>query len=155
MTTTYSRPDTIAGNAIDPAAPDADLDPAGALCGAADGQWTCTRRPHHTEDHRAAYDVGGDGPTGAVAYAWTSTAEDRHSPVLPVALALARFADAFQHADTAYEVGPALACAEVDALADLLRADGHGDTADMWLHAHAATDDEGDAHDPATGRRKD
>ncbi len=65
-----------------------------------------------------------------------------------------RLADLFRSTDTAYEVGPTLQCTEADAIADLLRAAGHTNSADVWLHAHAATDDEGDEHDPATGRRK-
>jgi hypothetical protein len=55
------------------------------------------------------------------------------------------------NADTAYEVAPHLQCVEADAFAELLRTEGHHDAAAIWLHAHAATDDDGDSHDPATG----
>jgi len=75
MHITYERPTTI-GEQIDPAAPDADLDPTGAECAATTNdvgglEWRCTRRPNHTDDeHRAAFDVHGGGPTGEVAFAW-------------------------------------------------------------------------------------
>jgi hypothetical protein len=75
MHITYERPTTI-GEQIDPAAPAADLDPTGAECAATTYdvggfEWHCTRRPNHTDDeHRAAFDVHGGGPTGAVAFAW-------------------------------------------------------------------------------------
>ncbi len=33
--------------------------------------WRCTRRPGHTDDeHRAAFELHGDGPAGVVAFAW-------------------------------------------------------------------------------------
>lgn len=76
MLITYSRPDTI-GHDVDPDAPAADLDPTGATCDASTYDvggvpWRCTRRPGHTDDeHRAAFELHGDGPAGAVAFAWS------------------------------------------------------------------------------------
>ncbi len=67
MLITYSRPDTI-GHDVDPDAPAADLDPAGATCDASTYDvggvpWRCTRRPGHTDaEHRAAFELHGDGP---------------------------------------------------------------------------------------------
>jgi hypothetical protein len=75
MLITYERPDTL-GMQIDPAAPPADLDPTGAECeattyGVGGIEWHCTRRPGHTDDeHRAAFDIHGGGPTGEVGFAW-------------------------------------------------------------------------------------
>lgn len=76
------------------------------------------------------------------------------SPVGATQTALTAFLLLVANADTAYEVAPHFQCIEADAFADLLRAEGHHDAARTWLHAHAATDDDGDDHDPATGRRK-
>ncbi len=80
MLITYSRPGTI-GHDADPDAPAADLDPTGATCDASTydvggAPWRCTRRPGHSatndpdDEHRAAFERGGDGPAGAVAFAW-------------------------------------------------------------------------------------
>ena len=59
---------------------------------------------------------------------------------------LAAFLAVFTQADTACDLGPSMACIEVDALAGLLRAAGHPAAADAWVREHATADDEGDAH---------
>lgn len=75
MLITYERPDTL-DMQRDPAAPAADRDPTGAECGATTydvggAEWRCTRRPGHADDeHRAAFEIHGGGPTGEVAFAW-------------------------------------------------------------------------------------
>jgi hypothetical protein len=46
----------------------------------------------------------------------------------------------------AYDVGPRLACGEVDALAELLTELGRPDAAEAWIEGHAVEDDEGDRH---------
>lgn len=77
MIITYERPATLDPAQLDPTAPDADLSPTGHLCGRTTYdlggmQWHCTRAPHPGDDeHRAAFDVHGDGPAGAVGFAWT------------------------------------------------------------------------------------
>lgn len=73
MPTTYARPEELAPDQHDDAAPTAELAADGRTCGAttSDDEWTCTRAPHEREDeHRAAYDVGGYGPVGTVGRAW-------------------------------------------------------------------------------------
>ncbi|WP_219814335.1 hypothetical protein [Rathayibacter sp. AY1D3] len=62
--------------------------------------------------------------------------------------AVAEFASVFSHGDTADELAVRLSCAEVDALAGLLRAFGRDEAADLWIAEHASDDDEGDAHTP-------
>ena len=57
-----------------------------------------------------------------------------------------RFAAVFSAGDMAGDLGPTLSCGEVEALAEMLRAIGEPASADMWIEAHAAGDDEGDAH---------
>lgn len=52
--------------------------------------------------------------------------------------------------DTAGDVAATLNCGEVDALADLLRAAGATDMAELWIERHAEGDEEGDAHHPGT-----
>lgn len=47
------------------------------------------------------------------------------------------------------ELGPRLSCAEVDAFAQFLRSHGADQAADVLYGAHAAADDEGDAHHTA------
>lgn len=86
---TYRRPDHLDPRTTDPAAPAADLDPTGATCGAETAEmgeeWFCTRRPHHLDnEHRAAFDRGGDGPADAVGYAWRDELYDPSpAPVAP------------------------------------------------------------------------
>jgi hypothetical protein len=62
------------------------------------------------------------------------------------AAAAARFVDVFAAADFAGDVGPRMSCTEVDALAGMLRALGADTAANTWVTAHAAEDQEGDAH---------
>lgn len=45
-----------------------------------------------------------------------------------------------------YDQATAFTCTEADALADLLRAAGHTNTAAVFIEAHAEGDDEGDDH---------
>ncbi|PPH55777.1 hypothetical protein [Rathayibacter sp. AY1E1] len=66
--------------------------------------------------------------------------------------AVAEFASVFSHGDTADALAVRLSCAEVDALAGLLRAFGRGDAADLWIAGHATGYDEGDAHTPEGAR---
>ncbi|KQQ20714.1 hypothetical protein ASF48_08930 [Rathayibacter sp. Leaf299] len=66
--------------------------------------------------------------------------------------ALAEFASVFS-GDTAVDMGPRLNCAEVDALAGLLRAFGRDEAAELWIAEHATDDDEGDAHTPEGTKR--
>lgn len=61
----------------------------------------------------------------------------------------ARFVDVFAAADFAGDVGPRMSCTEVDALAGMLRAVGADTAANTWVTAHAAEDQEGDAHHQA------
>ena len=73
MPTTYARPEELAPDQHDDAAPAAEHAPDGRTCGATTSvdEWTCTRAPHEREDeHRAACDVGGYGPGGTVGPAW-------------------------------------------------------------------------------------
>ncbi len=63
-----------------------------------------------------------------------------------------RFAEAFSSIEFACEVGPTMACGEVEALAGMLRALGEPASADMWIEGHCVADDEGDQHyRPAEG----
>jgi len=77
MHTTYARPQGLAPDQVDAAAPAADVAPAAAACAATatdrhGTDWTCTRPEHPGQDeHRAAFDVGGYGPPGTVGRAWT------------------------------------------------------------------------------------
>lgn len=57
----------------------------------------------------------------------------------------ADFASAFD-GYVAGDVGTALNCGEVEALAALLTALGHPDLAATWIECHAEGDDEGDSH---------
>ncbi|QHC68831.1 hypothetical protein GSU68_18660 (plasmid) [Rathayibacter sp. VKM Ac-2759] len=66
---------------------------------------------------------------------------------------MAEFASVFS-GDTAVDVAPRLNCAEVDALAGLLRAFGRDEAADLWIKEHATDDDEGDAHHTQEGIRR-
>jgi hypothetical protein len=154
-TTTYRRPEDLDWDTIDPAAPAADHDPSGAICGAEfEVLWTCTRRPHHTDaEHRAAFENGGDGPESTVGYAWTAP-DTPHEPTLPLGLATSRFVSVFTVEDLAEAVGPHLQCDEAEVLADLLRALGQPEAASLWMHTHAVTDGEDGVHDASTGRRK-
>jgi hypothetical protein len=74
---TYERPDTLDPQQLDPEAPAADLSPTGHECGTttydvAGLEWHCTRAPHPGDDeHQAAFERGGEGPEGAVGFAWT------------------------------------------------------------------------------------
>ncbi|MFC5931952.1 hypothetical protein D6T64_01380 [Cryobacterium melibiosiphilum] len=86
MIITYQRPTTLEAHQVNQDAPAADLSPIGAECGTTTIDvigisWTYSRAPHHGQDkHRAAITPAGDGPTGAVAIAWTyqyATDEDR------------------------------------------------------------------------------
>jgi hypothetical protein len=61
-------------------------------------------------------------------------------------MALRWFTAAFARDDAAAELAPALACAEVDALARLLAELGEGEAAVRWLDEHAAKDAPGAAH---------
>lgn len=62
--------------------------------------------------------------------------------------AAAVFLEQFSSSDLAAEVASTLTCSEVDALANLLSAQGADaeSAAAYWLAAHAENDDEGDAH---------
>jgi len=77
MIITYERPDTLEPDWLDPAAPPTDLSPTGAECGRVTYdvgglEWRCTRPPHPGDDeHRAAFERNGNGPEGAVGFAWT------------------------------------------------------------------------------------
>jgi hypothetical protein len=73
---TYSRPQDLDPQQLDPEAPAPDLDPTGYECEAETvdvlgTRWSCTRRRAHTDDeHRAVFGLLGDGPAEAVAIAW-------------------------------------------------------------------------------------
>lgn len=56
----------------------------------------------------------------------------------------AHLAWVFGISPTAEEVGPAMGCMEVDALAAIIAEAGHIDEAAALLHGHAVGDDEGD-----------
>jgi len=56
------------------------------------------------------------------------------------------FVDRFNDGSLSGDVAEKLSCEEVERLADLFRALGLPDAADMWLRDHAADDDEGDRH---------
>jgi len=77
MIITYERPGALDQQQLDPAAPDADLSPTGQQCGnttydVGGLEWHCTRAPHPGDDeHRAAFERNGEGPEGAVGFAWT------------------------------------------------------------------------------------
>ena len=77
MHTTYARPQDLAPDQVDAAAPAGDVAPTADTCGATTTDshgtdWTCTRPKHPGPDeHRAAFDVGGYGPPGTVGLAWT------------------------------------------------------------------------------------
>lgn len=75
MHITYRRPSTLNARRIDPAAPDADLDPRQMECEAAPESipgWQCTRPLGHEGEHRAVFGGLGDGPAKAVGLAWTA-----------------------------------------------------------------------------------
>lgn len=55
-------------------------------------------------------------------------------------------ADVLSDSEIADEVGTALTCTEVEALAELFRATGHEDAAQAWIECHAEGDDCGDSH---------
>lgn len=59
--------------------------------------------------------------------------------------ALARFLNAW-NGELAGDIATKLTCDEVDAVADLLRATGHTDTAAAWIRHHADGDEPGDSH---------
>ena len=65
--------------------------------------------------------------------------------------AVAEFALVFSRPDTAADLATRLRCREVDALAEMLRACGQVDAADLWIEEHATDDDEGDAHHTERG----
>ena len=77
MIITYQRPNALDPHQLDQDAPDADFSPAGAVCGTTTVDtigvpWSCSRAPHPGQDeHRATIAPAGNGPTGAVAIAWT------------------------------------------------------------------------------------
>ncbi|MCJ1697834.1 hypothetical protein MT349_18790 [Rathayibacter caricis] len=84
----------------------------------------------------------------------TDTISTAPTPQEPTLLdAMAEFASVFS-GDTAVDVAPRLNCAEVDALAGLLRAFGRDEAADLWIKEHATDDDEGDAHHTQEGIRR-
>jgi len=68
---TYNRPQDLDPKQLDPAAPAADLDPAGyerqaETVDVLGTPWNCTRRRAHSDDeHRAVFSQLGDGPTEA------------------------------------------------------------------------------------------
>lgn len=76
MLISYSRPQDLDPQQLDPGAPAADLNPTGHECEAQTVDvlgtpWSCTRRPGHTDDeHQAVFGQLGDGPAEAVAIAW-------------------------------------------------------------------------------------
>ncbi|AGT11953.1 hypothetical protein O156_gp24 [Mycobacterium phage LittleCherry] len=63
-------------------------------------------------------------------------------PVNEVRSFLTSWADGWLAAD----VAASLSCVEVEALASLLRALGHGSAASTWIEEHAEGDDCGDQH---------
>lgn len=65
--------------------------------------------------------------------------------------AVAEFALVFSRPDTAVDLATRLSCREVDALAEMLRACGQVEAAEMWIEEHATDDDEGDAHHTERG----
>ena len=63
--------------------------------------------------------------------------------------ALSEFLTVWNDSWLAGMVGPTLTCTEADALIDLFAAfsgTDEGSVAEMWLHGHARSDDEGDEH---------
>jgi len=44
------------------------------------------------------------------------------------------------------DIAPTLSCTQVEAFADVLRANGETEVADIFIEEHAKEDDEGDAH---------
>jgi hypothetical protein len=56
------------------------------------------------------------------------------------------FTDAWNATDTLSDIAATLDCTEADALADLLRALGAHWAADMWLDAHAESDEPRERH---------
>lgn len=61
--------------------------------------------------------------------------------------AVSAMADVLSDGMTARDVGAHFTCTEAEALADVMRAAGHGDAADAWLAGHAyGDDDEDDMH---------
>lgn len=63
-----------------------------------------------------------------------------------IILAALKAADVLSDGEIADEVGTSLNCTEVEALADLFRATGHEDAAQVWIDCHAEGDDCGDSH---------
>lgn len=51
---------------------------------------------------------------------------------------------------TAMHVGPRFTCGEAESIADVMRAAGFTDAADVWIEGHAAGDEPGDMHHPDT-----
>ena len=60
--------------------------------------------------------------------------------------ALEAFIGVWGDGELADDIGPKLACGEVDVLADLFTATDEAEIAEMWLDSHARGDDEGDLH---------
>ncbi len=65
-----------------------------------------------------------------------------------------RLADLFRSTDTAYEVGPTLQCTEADAIADLLRAAGHTNSATSGSTPTQPRTTKATSTTPRHGRRK-
>ncbi|GIT82094.1 hypothetical protein LLS1_37630 [Leifsonia sp. LS1] len=57
-----------------------------------------------------------------------------------------RFCAVFSDVGLAHDVAPTLGCRETEALAGILRALGEPAAADLWLDAHATSDELGDQH---------
>lgn len=80
------------------------------------------------------------------------TTNTNRTPDRPTFLdAVAEFAPVFSRPDTAADLATRLSCREVDALAEMLRACGQVDAAEMWIEEHVTDDDEGDAHPTERG----
>ena len=63
-----------------------------------------------------------------------------------IILAALKAAEVLSDGEIADEVGTSLTCTEVEALAELFRATGHENAAQVWIDCHAEGDDCGDDH---------
>lgn len=60
--------------------------------------------------------------------------------------ALEHFTRVWSDRYLAADLAATLTCEEADSLADVLHTAGHHEAAETWIKAHAAGDDEDDAH---------
>jgi hypothetical protein len=63
-----------------------------------------------------------------------------------IASAAMNVVEVFADGEIADSVGTSLTCTEVETLADLFRATGHEQAAQVWIDCHAEGDDCGDSH---------